>query len=49
MQCTNLLQWISNTVRLDKQRRGEVSFTVYGRRMDPPRTFRCFRKLRRVS
>lgn len=28
---------------------GEVSFTVYGRRMDPPRTFRCFRKLRRVS
>lgn len=28
---------------------GEVSYTVYGRRMDPPRTFRCFRKLRRVS
>jgi hypothetical protein len=28
---------------------GEVSFTVYGRRMDPPRRFRCFRKLRRVS
>jgi hypothetical protein len=28
---------------------GEVSYTVYGRRLDPPRTFRCFRKLRRVS
>ena len=27
---------------------GEVSFTVYGRRFDPPRIFRCFRKLRRV-
>jgi NHL repeat len=27
---------------------GEVSYTVYGRRLDPPRTFRCFRKLRRV-
>ena len=28
---------------------GEVSFTVYGRRLDPPQTFRCFRKLRRVG
>jgi hypothetical protein len=28
---------------------GEVSYTVYGRRMDPPRTFRCFRKLRRLG
>jgi hypothetical protein len=28
---------------------GEVSYTVYGRRMDPPQTFRCFRKLRRVT
>ena len=28
---------------------GEVSYTVYGRRLDPPRTFRCFRKLRRVG
>jgi hypothetical protein len=28
---------------------GEVSYTVYGRRMDPPKTFRCFRKLRRVG
>jgi sugar lactone lactonase YvrE len=27
---------------------GEVSYTVYGRRLDPPQTFRCFRKLRRV-
>jgi hypothetical protein len=27
---------------------GEVSYTVYGRRLEPPRTFRCFRKLRRV-
>ena len=27
---------------------GEVSFHVYGRRFDPPRIFRCFRKLRRV-
>ena len=25
---------------------GEVSYTVYGRRMDPPKTFRCFRKLK---
>ena len=28
---------------------GEVSYTVYGRRLDPPQTFRCFRKLRRLS
>ena len=28
---------------------GEVSYTVYGRRMDPPQTFRCFRKLSRVG
>jgi sugar lactone lactonase YvrE len=28
---------------------GEVSYTVYGRRFDPPQTYRCFRKLRRVS
>ena len=27
---------------------GEVSYTVYGRRLEPPQTFRCFRKLRRV-
>ena len=26
---------------------GEVSYTVYGRRLDPPQTFRCFRKLER--
>ena len=26
---------------------GEVSYTVYGRRLDPPQTFRCFRKLAR--
>jgi hypothetical protein len=26
-----------------------VSYTVYGRRLDPPQTFRCFRKLRRLS
>ena len=28
---------------------GEVSHTVYGRRMDPPQTFRCFRKLKLVG
>jgi hypothetical protein len=28
---------------------GEVSYTVYGRRMDPPQTFRCFRKLARKA
>ena len=28
---------------------GEVSFTVYGRGMNPPQRFRCFRKLRRLS
>lgn len=27
---------------------GEVSFSAYGRRLDPPRTARCFRKLVRV-
>ena len=28
---------------------GEVAMTVWGRRFDPPKTFGCFRKLRRVS
>jgi len=28
---------------------GEVAMTVWGRRFDPPKLFRCFRKLRRVS
>jgi DNA-binding beta-propeller fold protein YncE len=28
---------------------GEVAMTVWGRRFDPPKMFRCFRKLRRVS
>jgi DNA-binding beta-propeller fold protein YncE len=28
---------------------GEVSRTVWGGRFDPPRTYRCFRKLRRVG
>jgi DNA-binding beta-propeller fold protein YncE len=28
---------------------GEVSYTVYGRRMNPPQTFRCFRKLKKVG
>ena len=27
---------------------GEVSYTVYGRGQQPPRSFRCFRKLQRV-
>ncbi len=28
---------------------GEVAWTTYGRRLEPPTRFRCFRKLRRVS
>jgi hypothetical protein len=28
---------------------GEVSRTVWGGRFDPPRIYRCFRKLRRIS
>ena len=27
----------------------EVSYTVYGSKLEPPRTFRCFRKLRRLG
>jgi hypothetical protein len=27
---------------------GEVSYTVYGSRLDPPRKYKCFRRLTRV-
>ena len=28
---------------------GEVSYTVWGRSLTPPQTFRCFRKLKKIS